>query len=385
MEGLYAEFIRKLKKLYSDFDEEQKRFEKTSNSEIARELCYSDAQFSRLVNGSASDGEYQRGIKNVDRILKEIELEQRVHKLTRRKDKATGKPVFSKVWFWVLALLSVIVLSFALSKLLPARQQIAPTDLPRDYTLQWAFESSSVKPYTRLNDLPDDCNFPCYKFQGRWELKDEYKIPLFGERAGFHYVAKEVRMYARCMVEKSAKGDLIEGYEYQKHEIWFDKRELHMDSFLVAQRNTEIRPSYKALDFYEDANFVKIAEVHTFFRNEFKMDSLFIRRSGKVIGRDIEYLPTEQLEQQLSPSHESADIIRGVREIVRNRLVDFSRPITCEEAPFRLKNFDEVKDGDTLSFDCFLTTNRVPVAYQKIYQLRNQFIKNNCRPSGVKE
>lgn len=48
-------------------------------------------------------------------------------------------------------------------------------------------------------------------------------------------------------------------------------------------------------DFEEDPNFVKIAYVYTFFKTGFKIDNGQILRSGKTIGRDIEFIPSEVL------------------------------------------------------------------------------------------
>jgi hypothetical protein len=78
MKSTYNEFVIKLKKLYGNFDEEQKKFEKAPNSKISRELGYSDAQFSRLINESATEGEYARANQNADRILMLLKLEEEI-------------------------------------------------------------------------------------------------------------------------------------------------------------------------------------------------------------------------------------------------------------------------------------------------------------------
>jgi hypothetical protein len=69
MKDSYINFVNKLKKLYGAFDERLKKFEKAPNSEISRDLGYSDAQFSRLINESATEGEYSRANQNAERIL----------------------------------------------------------------------------------------------------------------------------------------------------------------------------------------------------------------------------------------------------------------------------------------------------------------------------
>jgi hypothetical protein len=247
--------------------------------------------------------------------------------------------------------------------------------------LKWSFESAFVSPYTKLSQLPQDCDFPCYKYQGRWELKKPYKLPFFREQNGFHYLATEVNMYARCMTEAQDDGTLLEGYEYQKHEIWYDKRKLPIDSFVNLNNRKKILPEYQSLDFSEDENFIKIAYVHTFFKNEFKFNQDTIERSGKVIGRDIKFIPTESLLKYLPSEAEIRDLTNQINRIVFNRLEDFSRPINCETTFVPNPDFHKVSAGDEISFNCTLTTGRVPLNYEKTYVLVDQYIENSCQPA----
>ncbi|MEQ8471487.1 MAG: hypothetical protein RIC35_09885 [Marinoscillum sp.] len=374
MKDLYTEFVTKLKKLFGKFDEQHKRFEKSSNSEISRELGYSDAQFSRLINATATEGEYQRAIQNLDRILKVSHLQQELDK--------QGKPSQNwrqhQVWFVVSVCLviALIVVFFLSSK---DSATLSGDEPPRDHMLKWTFETSFINPYIKLNDLPQDCNYPCYKYQGKWELKNGYKIPFFRERNGFHYVATEVNMYARCMSEKSDVGDILEGFEYQKHEIWYDKRELPLDSFIVT--DNRLQRFYQDLDFSTSRDFVRVATVHTFFRNEFSIDSTLIYRSGQVIGRDLEFVDNDILNEQFPKRNIVQDIENELNRIASNRLEDFSRPINCSPAEVPNLDFHQIQDGSEMSFDCQLTTNRMSFNYNKTFALTNQYIKNYCRTS----
>ncbi|MFH6983148.1 hypothetical protein [Marinoscillum luteum] len=376
MTELYSDFIHKLKKLFGKFDESHKRFEKSSNSEIARELGYSDAQFSRLINESATAGEYQRAIQSIDRILMVVQLESELGR------KLGGTRDWKKHPGWLGATVLVVLLLILTIIWRPGSYQELPDSekSPRDNMLKWTFETAFINPYVKLDDLPEDCNYPCYKYQGKWELKEGYKIPFFRERNGFHYSATEVNMYARCMSEKDPKGKIIEGYEYQKHEIWYDRRELPIDSFI--RKDLALKDFYKQLDFSLDNNFVKVATVHTFFRNEFEIDSLVIHRSGKVIGRDLEFTDQEELEELFSSKNLIKDILSELNRIATNRLEDFSRPITCEPAQVPSSNIHLIKDGDEMSFNCQLTTSRLAMNYTKTFVLKDQYIKNTCRVSS---
>ena len=69
MEELHKNLIKQLIKRYGKFNEVNNKFESTSNSKIARDLFYSDSQFSRLINNTASEGEFKRALGNIERLL----------------------------------------------------------------------------------------------------------------------------------------------------------------------------------------------------------------------------------------------------------------------------------------------------------------------------
>lgn len=377
MTELYHKFVSNLKKRFGKYDEEHNRFQKTSNSEIARELGYSDAQFSRLINGSATEGEYQRANQNLARIIHIDKLEEELSKLKEGKIHWLHKPIWLYAAIGLIAIFLVLILSNIIYEEPVSENDISSTN--RDATLKWAFETSFVNPYVSLDELPEDCNYPCYKYQGKWVLDENYKIPFFREQNGYHYLATEVNMYARCTSEASNSGNEFEGYEYQRHEIWYDKRELPIDSFLLS--NNKLNKSYKELVFSKDPNFIKIAVVHTFFRNIFNLENNEIDRSGKVIGRDIEVIKEDQLVEALGDRSEVDNIKRDINRISNIRLEDFSKPISCDNSPTPDDDFNMVKDGDLMTFACQLTTNRVAFDYVKKYRLEDQYIKNTCRSS----
>ncbi|MDN3595964.1 hypothetical protein [Zunongwangia endophytica] len=371
----HQEFISKLETSYGKFNSENKKFESTSNSKIARDLCYSDSQFSRLINGTASEGEFKRALRNVNRLLNENSLQKK----NILSEKAGNRNYKKWAIYLCLLLLVGIIVLLGIQFLKEEPADTTVTNTTRYDMLKWSFENNYIQPYIKLKDLPADCNFPCYKYQGKWSLKGQYKIPFFRERNGFHYVAKEAKMYTRCMDEENQGGELFEGYEYQKHEIWYDKREFTIDSFLVADDKSKIRESYNNSDFSENENFVKVAYVHTFFRNEFTIDSNLVFRKGKTIGRDIEFLVEEKLIKDLGSQKLVKELKSEINSIARNRLEDFSKPINCEPSKVPNINFNYVKKGDELSFECQFTTGRFLVDYEKIFVLEEQYINNICR------
>lgn len=84
---IHEEFISKLERHYGKYDPSTNKFESTSNSKIARDLFYSDSQFSRLINNTASEGELTRALRNVQRLLDVNELRGKVNKLKTAQKK----------------------------------------------------------------------------------------------------------------------------------------------------------------------------------------------------------------------------------------------------------------------------------------------------------
>jgi len=379
MDDLYTLITEKLEKLYGTFDADKKRFKKSSNSKIARELGYSDAQFSRLINGTATRGEYERTLQNVDRVLKIKEFEEN----TPESNSPQFHIIRKKNWL-IGTLLLLLLTSSTLLILNITNEKANVENCPRDYTLRWAFETEFVNPYTKLEELPADCNFPCYKLQGKWELNKKYKIPLYIETDGFHYQANSVEMYTRCATSIEPNGRLLEGYEYQMHEIWYDTTESNISTFMNNEDiSSDEVTNYETLDFNKDSRFVKVAIVHTLFRNRFAIGDS-ISRDGRVIGRDLAPVSQDILKDKLSEEQVSF-INKKLNIIARNGLEDFSRPISCAQSSLPGSDFHEVKEGDLMKFTCELTTNRVPTVYTKAFKLTRQFIKSTCRTSSDNE
>ncbi len=374
-ENYHSSFITLLEKEYGNFNPNKNSFEATSNSKIARDLCYSDSQFSRLINNTASEGEFIRALRNVNRLLNEARLEK--NQINVPSEKKSNKLILISIV--ILFMLAFGFLGFYIGQSNFKENESTKESNSRYEMLQWSFENKYIKPYVKLKELPADCNYPCYKYQGKWVLKSEYKIPFFRERNGFHYVAKDAVMYVRCMDEQDNSGTTFEGYEYQKHEIWYDKREMPIDSFLTVGQKTKVREDYNSLNLENDPNFIKLAYVHTFFKNEFNLDSTLIYRSGKVIGRDIEFLSDEILQEKIDSSKLIAELQNEVNSIAKNRLEDFSKPVACEPTTVPKLDFHLIDEGDELNFGCQFTTGRFLVDYNKVFVLEDQYINNHCR------
>lgn len=375
-DDLHKSFIAKLTKRYGVYNEERNKFERTSNSIIARDLFYSDSQFSRLINNTASEGEFKRALSNINRLLELDHLKKGkplpdTYTVARNR---RNRGFFIAILVLLLSIISWLSYDLYASKKHP---QTAENSSRYDM-LKWGFENNYIQPYTKLKELPADCFYPCYKYQGKWSLKKEYKIPFYRERNGFHYVAKEAIMYARCMSEHDPSGKSFEGYEYQKHEIWYDKREFPIDSFLTKGSDTKIREDYNTSDLSQNKNFVKIAYLHTFFKTEFEIDSSLIQRTGKALGRDIEFVNDKILNKDLNAA-QIKSIKDEIRAISLNRLEEYSKPVSCKPSLAPNINFNLIKEGDEMSFNCQFNIGRFIVDYNKTYVFDDQYISNDCR------
>ena len=75
MELSYQEkFIKKLEEHYGIWDRLTSNFGSTSFGYIAKDLCISNSQFTKLIYGTATEGMYIRSIDNVERLLKHDQL-----------------------------------------------------------------------------------------------------------------------------------------------------------------------------------------------------------------------------------------------------------------------------------------------------------------------
>ncbi len=375
MKELHREFITKLEKLYGRFDQEQNKFKKASNSKISRDLGYSDAQFSRLINEKATEGEYQRANQNADRILSIIDLKKRVESF-----KQSGSFPGSGLKIILILLIGALA-GFALHYLISSKNQDKETDSASMNSkfdmLTWSFESNYINPYKGLRELPDDCNYPCYRYQGKWELKSGYKLPFLRERSGFHYVAKSAIMYARCSPDTGSDGRGLEAYEYQLHEIWYDKMERPIGEFIQEDGNPLV--AYEQLDFSQDESFVKIATIHSFYTNDFGIDSAQIYRHGQDIGRDLEFVPQEELASEIDDLALLEKLRQEITLIVQDPLRDYSKPSSCAPSNVPDIDFHSVSEGDEMTFNCQMTTaERFAINYVKTYVLVDQFIKEKC-------
>ena len=147
--ALFKKFVSLLETIYGHFNASRNSFESTSNSKIARDLCYSDSQFSRLINNTASEGEFKRAVHNVERLR----VERKIEAGAQEKTGATVRsryPYIIGLAFIVLGLILGFVIENLINK--PA-QENTESAISRYDMLKWSFENKYIQPYVKLREL----------------------------------------------------------------------------------------------------------------------------------------------------------------------------------------------------------------------------------------
>ena len=350
---LYHTFVSELSRIYGSFENFQ--FKKATNATIASELNYSNSQFSRLIHNTASHGELERAVNAAHQLAK--------LKNFRRILKGT-------------VLLSSMVISCLVLLLAFQKKDSEPKIPSMKDSFKNLFKEDEVRNfYTKLQDLPADCSFPSYKYQGEWVLNNAIQIPLFREKNGFHLRISNAVLYTKSA---NSQGTIMEGYELETMEIWYDLEKRVIDEFLVSDGNNQKIPKYQ-VDFLSDKSFVKLATSSSVIRHEFSFEETGIQKESSIITRDINYE---------SDQFEKIDLKEPTvkKELEKIAFGQTSRkPINCALAPYPKTDFHQVEEGDQLNFSCMFniknygnTSNLNSVLHGKSFKLKNQYITSIC-------
>ncbi|MEY3039579.1 MAG: hypothetical protein RLZZ593_721 [Bacteroidota bacterium] len=350
---LYQTFVSELSRIYGGFENFQ--FKKATNATIASELNYSNSQFSRLIHNTASHGELERAVNSAHQLVK----------LKNFRKILKGTMLLSSI------IITCLILLLAFQKNDPEQKIPSMKD-----SFKNLFKEDEVRNfYTKLQDLPSDCNFPSYKYQGEWVLNDTVQIPLFREKNGFHIRISKAVLYTKSA---NTQGTIMEGYELETMEIWYDLEKRVIDEFLVSDSKNQKLPKYNK-DFLTDKNFVKLATSSSVIRHEFNFEEAGVQKKSSIITRDINYE---------SDQFEKIDLKEPTvkKELEKIAFGQTSRkPINCALAPYPKADFHKVEEGDQLNFSCLFniknygdTSNLNSVLHSKSFKLKNQYITATC-------
>lgn len=353
MEGNLKDiFKEKLTTLYGDFHPIVSKFGTSSFGKISSDLCISSSQFSKLISGSATEGMYIRSIRNVEQLIEHQRVlkdsKQLKKELAKNKNKGiedfstnkSKKKLYISLVFTCLIFGLVIGYYFAkdsfLSKSINSNEK---------HPLSLFFNKIENK-ITYLGFLSEDevqdyC--PSSAFEGKWKLAQPYKIPLPGSKnSGVYLLAKSADITLVTSKYADNKGRVLLGFEHLTHEVWVDKRRQPLIPEYFDLETRSFTDLYNNLDFEEDQNFVKIADLKSFFLDEFTILKDSIIRKGQPSGRYVDFLDNE-----LAKTYE-VDV-----DYILNEVISDLTQTKCNSTINEYCNPNDLKVNSTISFSCF--------------------------------
>ncbi len=384
MSTFQEDFKRELEETFGEWDKNGARFGSYSYGDIADKLCMSGSQFSKLLYGSATNGMYERSIKNIQQLQSFENLKLDNNRLIEELDTIKkrnidiGKTHSIKYTYVILISLLCLILGYALKMLLTKdiKEKLEDSSNSTHALASYfdrEFTDEHVSPFLSIDDAQNYC--PGSAFEGIWNLEKPYVIPIPLKKPGLYYFAKgsDVRMKCLKNVELDQKGKVLLGFENMIHELWIDtKREpLTPKYFNVTAKN--YTKEFYNIDFENDASFKKIATIRSFFFNTFEIKQDKIIRKGEPSGRFAEKIDHDLVKQY------EIDIKYVLQEVIGNMI-----KTKCEKAINNYCNPNTlVENESTIKFDCDFTINNENLGlggsypYSKSYKLIKQNYSDN--------
>ena len=293
---LHQRFIEQLTHKYGSWQKSTSKFGNTPFGKIADDLCISTSQFSKLISGTATEGMYVRSIKNIDQLMvfelnknKIEELQSENERLNNSlKELSLGKSnkirslvMYAFMALFISALVSVWFLNSGSKPPPPYPSHTHPlaSFFDRNYN------TDHVSPFLSEAEAQNYC--PCSAYEGIWELEQPYTIPLPGKKPGVYYKAKSSDMRVKCLktFKPEKKGKVLIGFERMHHEIWIDKNRTPLSKEYFDESTKTYTTAFFNLDFEHNAQFAKVADIYSFFIDEFVIYPDSIIRHGEPCGR----------------------------------------------------------------------------------------------------
>ncbi|MBE0423398.1 MAG: hypothetical protein IBX66_05620 [Lutibacter sp.] len=353
MEGNLKDiFKEKLTDLYGEFHPIVSKFGTSSFGKISSDLCISSSQFSKLISGSATEGMYMRSIRNIEqltehqRVLKESK--QLKKELAKNKNKGieafsanqSKKKLYISLIFICLIFGLIIGYYFAKGSF-PSESINSHNKHPLSPFFNKTDNKTTYLGFLNENEVQEYC--PSSAFEGKWILAQPYKIPLPGSKnSGVYLLAKSADITLVTSKYADNKGRVLLGFEYLTHEVWVDKRRQALIPEYFDLKTRLFTDLYNNLDFEEDENFVKIADLKSFFLDEFTILKDSIIRKGQPSGRYVDFLDTE-----LAKTY-NVDV-----NYILNEVISDLTKTKCNSTINEYCNPNDLKVNSTISFNCF--------------------------------
>lgn len=384
MELLQDRFLKNLNEKYGVWEKNSARFGHFSYGEIADDLCISGSQFSKLLYGTATNGMYERTIKNIERLKVKEQLHSKNKQLSSELDSLRNalseesKSRSNHYGYYFLAALLAGILGFTFSNFLKKEEAaVIIEDAASKHFLADFFErdfsSEHISPFLNSGDAQAFC--PCSAFEGGWALEKEYIIPVPMGKPGLYYLAKSSDMKMKCYrsVQPADKGKVLIGFEHMIHELWIDtKREPISPKYFDIDTKNYTKEFYK-IDFEGTPSFKKVASIYSFMFNKFELKEEGIFREGEPVGRYA-----KEIDRNLANKYEI-----DVQDVMENIIGNLVKTV-CEPALNEYCNPNKLIEGESnIKFDCDFTIKYENLGiggsypYTKSFKLMKQHYSDN--------
>jgi hypothetical protein len=391
-DSLQDQFIQKLEEQYGPWERATSRFGSATFGKIAKDLCISASQFSKLIYGTATEGMYTRSIRNVERLIEENEAKKEREKALQQWEEAKTKSrqqglVYKRrlLVFGVLALLMGGTIGYAL--LAQQAGEAGQNQIERQHPLSPYFDrefnAAYDSPYLKESEVQDYC--PCSAYEGRWSLSAPYKLPLPGnKKPGVYYSGKSADVRMKCYKSETGgagKGHVLVAYEYLVNEIWVDTKLTPLSPTYFDKAAKTFTPAFDSLSFEGNPQFEKVATIHSFFIDKFEIYPDSITRKGEPCGRFA-----TDIDQELVRTYEI-----DLKNVLQNVLGDLNKT-DCSPSPNPYCDPNDLQEGESvINFDCMYTITSENLGmgggypYRKGYRLEEQSYSDNLTCSCEEE
>lgn len=357
------------------------KFGTNSFGDIADKLSLSKSLMTKLVAGTATEGMYQRCLKNIERINRQNQTNQEITELKEKlvRSAQSKKSIYKYV---PIALAILLLIGFAIWKQSQGDESpmsVANSDISKsssDFLANFfepPFETPHFLPYVPSDKVQDYC--PCSAFEGQWELEKPYVIPVPDREPGLYYLANESSVRLKCALTESGemKGRVMHGFEVMTHKVLLDIEREPLIPRLFDPGLGQFTSAYYDQNYADSSRFVCIAEISSFFYNRLTFDEDRITRIGEPCGRTANYVNSELVHKyQVNVDH------------ILNNVVGDMIKVKCNEIANPYCNPNSLREGEsTLDFACEfdIKTENLGIGgmypYRKSYKLVNQNYSEN--------
>lgn len=366
-------FIEALEGLYGGYKYDSALFGTHNFTAISAELCYSKSHFTKLISGGASEAMYERALQNIERLQKLADFEAKAASENANSDNSTNQ-------IWKYLALGFLGLSCGLGLLYLNSSNnpdiVSNNQSSNGHPLEMYFDFNDnhyyKSPYLTEEQVHEYC--PCSGYEGRWQLSEEYIIPIPYKIPGLYYVGKKADIRLKCRKTKSAnKGQELIGFENIENEIWFDQSMTAINLSNPDGSISEIEEVLGQIDFDGDSDFVKVASVFSCFYDEITITSDSIYRLGEPCGRYANPMNEKILAEYNLDLNHILEYIIGTMNFAQ-----------CAAIPNEYSNPNKLENRkSTLSFPCkcYSQTENLGLGgaypYSKTIQLVEQNYQSN--------